>query len=125
MKEKSALSTSGYLDLFPLTTNHVSAFLDSLHVSLYEKLKYMLWEAEIHTVEEEISQLVLCNKKGLDKKLKKKKKKVLKKTTTLLNRILALIHSLKVTFTVHSRATSGLDLVSVLSADSWNLAVRK
>lgn len=61
MKEKSALSTSGYLDLFPLTTNHVSAFLDSLCVSHIE--------AEIHTVEEEISQEVLCNKKGLDKKL--------------------------------------------------------
>lgn len=81
MKEKSALSTSGYLDLFPLTTNHVSAFLDSLHVSLYVKLKYILWEAEIHTVEEEISQLVLCNKKGLDKKFKKKKKRKFKKKT--------------------------------------------
>lgn len=61
MKEKSVLSTNGYLDLFPLTTNHVSAFLDSLRVSHIE--------AEIHTVEEEISQEVLCNKKGLDKKL--------------------------------------------------------
>lgn len=83
MKEKSALSTSGYLDLFPLTTNHVSAFLDSLHVSLYEKLKYILWEAEIHTVEEEISQEVLCNKKGLDKKFKKKKVKKKTKHHTL------------------------------------------
>lgn len=47
------------------------------------------------------------------------------KNSTLLKRKLALTHSLKVTFITKPKATSGLYLGSVLSAESWNLTVRK
>lgn len=107
MKDKFVLLTNGSLNLSPLITHHVSIFLDRLNVSNIN--------AEIHTAEEEILQETLCNKAVVDNASLKEKGS---KNSTLLKRKLALIHTLKVTFTTKSKATSGLDLGSVLSADS-------
>lgn len=107
MKDKSVLLTNGSLDSSPLITHHVSIFPDSLNVPNRK--------AEIHTAEEDIFQETPRNKAAVDNTSLKEKGS---KNSTLLKGKLALIHSLKVTFIRKSKATSGLDLGSVLSADS-------
>lgn len=99
--------TNASLDLSPLITHHVNVILDRLNVSNIN--------AEIHTAEEYILQEIPYNKVAVDKTSLKEKGS---KNSTLLKRKLAQIHSLKVTFRTKSKATSGLDLGSVLSADS-------
>jgi len=100
--------------LSPLLTHHVSVFLGRLNVCNIK--------AEIHTAEEEILQETPHKKAAADNTSSKERGS---KNCALLKRKLAPIHSLKVTFVTKSKATRGLSLGSVLSADGWNLAVRK
>lgn len=107
MKDKFVLLTNASLDLSPLITHHVTVILERQNVSNIN--------AEIYTAEEYILQEIPRNKASVDKMSLKQKGS---KNSTLLKRKLAQIHSPKVTFRTKSKATSGLDLGSVLSADS-------
>lgn len=107
MKDKFEALTNISLDFSPLIPHHASVFLARLNVSNIK--------AGIHTVEEEILQETPHNKAAVDSSSLKEKGN---KNSSLLKRKLAPIHSLKVTFIRKSKATSGLDLGSVLSADS-------
>lgn len=97
----------------------MASWLVCIHcVSVLDRLNVSNIKADIHTAEEEILQETPRNKAAVDNTSLKEKGS---KNSTLLKRILAPIHSLKVTFITKSKATSGLDLGSVLSADIWNL----